>query len=423
MERKSSWWPRAGALSGLLLLVGSGCMKDLDSLSSDYGKHGGAGGGSSKAGASGHGATGGSSGAGDSAGEAGAAGVSEPGTGGSGATGGKPVEPGGGGGGHCAPGSTHCGDMTECTDLKVGDPHGKTVDNCGECGTTCSVDNAASATCQAGVCVPNCNSGFDDCNAATNNDGCEADIATITNCGACGKVCSLNGTSSQECLDAKCSPTCADRHADCNASLIVDPLRDDGCEVYLDKLDACTLTDGCDGEHVACGPLQVCNAGSCVAPQGVAVLSTPLALADQKHRFADLFAAFPNLEGRTITIRAYAPGATAGYLVTYMSDNSSGASPLIQTNLTAMSDHWVDITIPVITVGTFTAKSVKQINLELWAGPTGPWLSPMTVVYVDSILTSDLAVNDKYDTSYVPFVQSSQQVVPGSTLGWLEAMP
>jgi hypothetical protein len=423
MKSKSSWWPRAGAVTGLMLLAGSGCMKDFDALSADYGKHGGAGGGSSKAGASGDEDTSGSAGDDGEAGDVGTGGKGGKGgtggKGGKGGTGGGAIHPGGSGGtagGPCAPGSAICGAMTECTDLAVGNPDGNSVDNCGTCGTTCSLVNASSATCTAAKCAPKCKTGFDDCNAATKNDGCEADLATPTSCGVCGKVCSPNGTSSVECSEGTCTPTCGDRYADCNSD------SDDGCEVYLDKLDACTLTDGCNGDHVACGPLQVCNTGSCVAPQGVAVLSTPLTDTPQKHRFADIFP-YPNLEGATLTVRAYAPGATGGTLVMYMSDETSGYSqPYLYTELKTLNDHWVDITIPVASGGNFNAKRVKQINLELW-GETGPWLSPATVVYVDSVRTSNQAVNDTFNTSYAPFVQSSLQVVPGSTLGWVDAMP
>jgi len=430
MRRKSSWWPRAGALTGLLLLMASGCLKDFDSLSSEHGK----GGASSKAGASGHGATSGA-GAGASPADAGAAGVSGEGgegdTGGTGGTSGRAGAGGKGGGGdidgsggQCAVGLTLCPPMTECTDLEVGDTDGELVTNCGKCANTCKVDHADSTTCTAGSCKPTCKTGFGDCNAATANDGCEADLTTPTSCGSCAKVCSRNGTASLECVSGACVLTCADRYADCNSST-VDPLHDDGCEVYLDKLDACTLTDGCNGAHVACDPLKVCNAGACVAPQGVAVLSTPLTAANQQHRFADTFPGNPKLpEGTLVTARVYAPGATGGTLVMYLSDTASGYSqPYLNTELKTLSDHWVDVTITVASGSSFDAsRGVKQVNLELWGG-TGPWLSPASVVYVDSVRSSDLTINDKFDASFAPMVTSTQQTVPGSTLTWLTAVP
>src|SRR4051812_33150514 len=129
MKKKSSWLLGASATTGLLLLVVSGCMKDLDSLSAAYGTAG-TGGKKGNAGASGHstgGSKSGSSNGGEAGEEAGAAGDSS--SGGSGATGGS-----GAGGGTC----TMCGNSEECIDTAVGTPDGSNgVTNCGECDFTC----------------------------------------------------------------------------------------------------------------------------------------------------------------------------------------------------------------------------------------------------------------------------------------------
>jgi hypothetical protein len=160
---------------------------------------------------------------------------------------------------------------------------------------------------------------------------------------------------------------------DCNSSS-VDPLHDDGCEVYLDALDACTPTEACNGASVACPPLQVCNAGSCVAPQGLVALSVPLTAANTKHRFANVFPTpYPNLEGSAITVRVYAPGATGGFLEVGAVDGNSAFSPaVLQIELKTLKDKWTDITVPIVSLGGFNAKLVKQINLEvvLALGPT-----------------------------------------------------
>jgi len=42
---------------------------------------------------------------------------------------------------------------------------------------------------------------------------------------------------------------------------------------------------------------------------------------------------------------------------------------------------------------------------------------------VDSVRSSDLTINDKFDASFAPMVTSTQQTVPGSTLTWLTAVP
>jgi hypothetical protein len=318
-------------------------------------------------------------------------------------------------------GSTICPGSTQCIDLSVGVPDDEGVDNCGACGTTCTLDNASSVVCAANKCEPTCKSGFGDCNLA-GNDGCESDLMSAAACGACGKVCSANGTASQACTSGQCVPTCNARHVDCNSST-VDPFHDDGCEVYLDALDACTPTEACNGAGVACPPQQVCNGGSCVAPQGLVALSVPLAAPNTKHRFAEVFTPYPNLEGSTITVRVYAPGATGGFLeVGAVDGNSNFSLSVVQVELKTL-DKWTDITVPVTSPGNFNPKIVKQINLEVFTGGgVGPWTNP-TVIYVDSVRSSKLAVNDTFDATTGGFANSSMQVIVGSNFKWLDAVP
>src|SRR6478609_4903115 len=226
MEKLSSWVPSAGALTLLLLLVGSGCMKDLDSLSANYGS-----GGAGNAGRAGSSHTGGSSASGGDMnageggvageGEGGEAGSQEPSTGGQGTAGHGGSAPSGGrggSGGSCEDqGLAKCDGVKECVDLGVGTPNDNGVDNCGMCGKSCDLTGASSATCAAAACALVCNSGLGDCNASTDNDG---------------------------------------------------------CEVFFDALDHCTTS--CTGTSVACDPTQVCNAGICGAAAGLTVFNTPL---------------------------------------------------------------------------------------------------------------------------------------------------
>jgi hypothetical protein len=196
--------------------------------------------------------------------------------------------------------------------------------------------------------------------------------------------------------------------------------QDDGCEVFLDSLDKCR--NECSGAGVACDPTKVCNAGSCVAPSGVAVLSVPLTGAAQTQRFANLFAMPADLKGITLTVRAYAPGATSGTLLIYPSDTTSNFGPdVLKINLSSLSAKWMDLTIPIASKGAFNAASVKQVNLELAAGQ-GPWSNP-TVVYIDSIRSSNLLVNDTFDTTFGILLKSNLVVVPGSTVSWAQSLP
>ena len=406
MVEKDGWFPKTAASTAVLLIAASGCGQYADELPSGYGGGGAANGVAGSGGVS----------SGATAGESSAAGGFNPAGAGAGSAGREGGE--GGEGGVCREGFALCADMSECTDLRVGDSQGNEVSNCGDCGTTCRLDHASGSTCEAGLCAPTCQSGFADCNPSSGNDGCETEITTVANCGACQRACNQSGATSRACVSGLCAPTCEPHYADCNQGA---PLaHDDGCETYLDSLDQCTK--GCNSVSVACAPSEVCNDGSCVAPAGVAILSVPLTAAAQVQRFADLFIPLPDLEGATLTIRAYAPGATGGKLVIFASDSSSQFSPaVLETELKSISQKWTDLTVQIASSGAFSATSARQINVEL-RGAVGPWSKP-TVVYVDSIRTSNLAVNDTFDSSAGNFVLSSFAAVSGSTIAWAASVP
>src|SRR6478736_708646 len=417
MEKMASWVTTATALSGLLLFVGSGCMKDLDSLSANYGK-GGAGGHAGKTGSSGSHTGGSATGGSPEAGEGGEGGEGE--SEGRGGTGGRGSGGSGGrgaiGGGTCEDnGLTSCTGVKGCVDLSVGTPIDNGVDNCGACGTNCSLDNAASATCAAGACVLSCNAGLGDCNVATANDGCEADITTVANCGSCNNACSLNGVSSTECIGSACVPACAPLYADCNSSM--QPKPNDGCEVFLDALEKCTTS--CTDAAVACEATPVCNAGSCVAPNGIAVLTTPFHAANDKTRFSDIFPGGPlDLTGFTVKMRVYAPGATGGTATFFVSDASSMFGSEVSVDLIALSQKWTDVTIPVAGVNT---KTVKQANILLTAAD--PIANP-TVVYVDSVRVSNQLVNETFDSNFGGFARSGLVFADkDAAVTWTAAMP
>jgi hypothetical protein len=111
--------------------------------------------------------------------------------------------------------------------------------NCGGCGVACAPPNAAAACTQGACRVSACLGTWRDCNHAV-NDGCEVNIAADTqNCGGCGTVCSLPfavpACTNGGCAIAQCQPG----HVD------LDGLPGNGCEY------ACTPTNGgveaCDG--------------------------------------------------------------------------------------------------------------------------------------------------------------------------------
>src|SRR6185369_13247141 len=99
-----------------------------------------------------------------------------------------------------------------------------TVQNCGGCGVTCFVANGT-AGCAGNTCfVQSCNAGFADCDGQYAT-GCETNLKTLSNCGACGATCSLPNAS-VSCATGSCEITsCVGTFANCNG------IKGDGCEV------------------------------------------------------------------------------------------------------------------------------------------------------------------------------------------------
>lgn len=317
----------------------------------------------------------------------------------------------------CEPGFALCPGEEECIDLGQGILVDNTVTHCGSCGTTCSTTRATSATCDAGECAPACTSSYADCNRTEENDGCETDIRTVTDCGACGHACSDFGVEMVSCVDAECAPDCLPEFADCN----VDDGggEDDGCEVYLDDLTSCATT--CE-DGVACAPTEVCNTGVCGAPQGLVEFSVPFTSAGEEQRFGDGLPGTFDLENDTVVLRVYAPGATGGRFMVYLQDGDWLPGPGVTRSLSALSDGWTDIEFPVTSSADFDASRVIQVTMELVAGDAGPWANP-TLLYVDGIRSLSSEFNDTFDTSLDNMVSSSAKVVQGSTMTWMDAMP
>jgi hypothetical protein len=90
-------------------------------------------------------------------------------------------------------------------------------------GCSTNTDCQATTTCSGGTCV--CAAGQSDCNGLL-GDGCEVNTASDpNNCGACGSVCSLPNANSG-CTAAQCTiASCNTGYTDC------DGLTGDGCEI------------------------------------------------------------------------------------------------------------------------------------------------------------------------------------------------
>ena len=127
------------------------------------------------------------------------------------------------------------------------------VTNCGACGTACASGPRAEARCAAGACSIRCTDPrYADCDRAAAN-GCEADLETAaSHCGACGRQCPAGPHATPACAAGACSLVCESGWADCDGNAA------NGCEAQLNT------TANCGACGNACPSGQTCTAGACV---------------------------------------------------------------------------------------------------------------------------------------------------------------
>lgn len=135
------------------------------------------------------------------------------------------------------------------------------VTNCGACGNVCAPAPNASVGCVNGTCViTGCTAGFANCNGVY-ADGCEVNTSnSVTNCGACGNVCALTANvAARSCVNGVCVITaCNTGFANCNGAYA------DGCEVNLS-----TSVSNCGACGLVCTPgphviSVACSNGQCI---------------------------------------------------------------------------------------------------------------------------------------------------------------
>ncbi|WP_375754371.1 hypothetical protein [Corallococcus exercitus] len=138
---------------------------------------------------------------------------------------------------------TQCNDGNACTTSDV-------CDGAGACGgqplTCANTANATASSCSAGSCtITACAAGWANCDGVYSN-GCETNLNSSDNCGACGSHCG----SPNICSGGTCA-ACAAGWANC------DGVSSNGCETNLNSSDNC----GACGSH--CGWPSSCVGGTC----------------------------------------------------------------------------------------------------------------------------------------------------------------
>ena len=149
-----------------------------------------------------------------------------------------------------------CGaDLTDCSAACV-DVQSSPL-HCGACDNACPAPAGGAGLCMAGTCRAVCDPLMGDCNADA-ADGCETTLATdVTNCGACGRTCSLPQAVAGCAAGACTVATCDTGYGDCDGSAA------NGCET---DITSDPLSCGACGTVCAAGDR--CVLGMCETPVG-----------------------------------------------------------------------------------------------------------------------------------------------------------
>jgi len=133
------------------------------------------------------------------------------------------------------------------------------TDHCGSCGGKCSTHNATAQACNNGQCIPTCIDGFKDCNGprpGATDDGCETNVRTPQNCGACGTTCAP-AHATPDCSLGICGiKSCETDWVNCDGNVAT------GCEInislHVDHCGGCSRI--CSANHI---PTRACSGGQC----------------------------------------------------------------------------------------------------------------------------------------------------------------
>ena len=147
-------------------------------------------------------------------------------------------------------GASQCAvnDALICTDPNTDSSHC----GCGpdDAGMNCTgLGGTATSACNAGKCEFTCLENFKDCDGAPAN-GCEADLSSIENCGACGNKCEDANADKAMCIAGSCSYECKAGTSLCGGHCLDLSADDDNCGACGNK----------------CGEDAKCQNGFCTIP-------------------------------------------------------------------------------------------------------------------------------------------------------------
>lgn len=156
--------------------------------------------------------------------------------------------------GHCGACGNPCQGADACCDGVCTDLT-RSASNCGGCGRSCYLPNVTGVRCMNSVCSNRgCEQYFGNCDGNLASNGCEVNHSfSPIHCGSCGNVCTAPPHRVPSCVLLSCSWSgpCEAGWGDCDGNAV------NGCERQL------TTTTDCGACNAPCATNQSCVSGAC----------------------------------------------------------------------------------------------------------------------------------------------------------------
>jgi hypothetical protein len=243
--------------------------------------------------------------------------------------------------------------------------------HCGGCDNPCQFTHASAACVNSGCVIDACDANYKDCTAAA---GCETDVSSsVQHCGSCTGTCSNAGATAVSCSNGKCNPpTCDAAHKSC------DDKNENGCEADVTTSAQC---GACGAACAAATPNCVLSGNSYACQARITVANAQPYPAAQVSGSTLTFNATPHAGTNRLILLAIAAESPGNGLAGARPDsvkfggtlmaagpaqvgNSDFSSPDLFTYYLALGDSTVEGTQVQVTIDGSTAPAENAIIVQ-----------------------------------------------------------
>jgi hypothetical protein len=212
-----------------------------------------------------------------------------------------------------------------------------------------------------------CDAGFGNCDAQSGN-GCETPLGNVTHCNACGNACT-NSHGTTSCVGAggayDCAPVCDANWGSCNGN------PDDGCETDLTTTANCGACGrACSGATPFC--VQGASGHACASELAIAFV------ADTDHTTASLSSTFthqlvtPLNQARIVVLALAQDGNSSGAVPEVLTFNGTAMTRYPTPSSTPFGNNQAFVSFWYLLDGQLGGTGSKTIAIDATGGGSNP---------------------------------------------------